>query len=107
MAKNKDTPIVATFAQTLSTAAGINDAALRDVQRQEIPPAEMPYNSATDQGLASRRSKTVMRTHAEIAAARTGDPALDSGMSLRQAMAGQCENDQFIYCTDRYGKQRS
>lgn len=107
MSKMKATPIEATLAQTLGPVEGFNDATLRDVERQSFPAAEMPYTAITDQGLASRRSKTVIRDHAAVAAATTGVPALGEGLSLREAMAGQCENDQFPFQADRFGKQRN
>lgn len=107
MSKLKATPVVATFADLMGAPDGINDAALRDIQRQDLPAAEMPYTAITDQGLASRRSKTVIRDHAAVQAATTGEPALADGLSMRQAMAGQGENDQFTFQTDRFGKQRS
>lgn len=100
-------PQSAPFSAIVHVDPGINDAALRDAQRQEMPPAEMPYNQVTDQGLASRRSKHVIRTHAEVAAATHGEPAVCDGLSLRAPMAGQCENDQFTFSTDAFGKQRS
>lgn len=65
------------------------------------------YNSTTDDGLASRRSKHEVRTRAEIADAREGDLPLGIGLSLKQPMAGQCENDQFPYRSDRFGKPRN
>jgi hypothetical protein len=86
---------------------GFNDVVLRDTDRQNFDPANMPYTAVTDQGLASRRSKSVIRSHADVQAATTGTPALGEGLSLRQAMAGQCENDQFPFSADRFGKQRS
>lgn len=78
-----------------------------DTARQENKPAEMPYNQITDEGLASRRSKHVVRTHAEVKAASDDNLALGDGLSLRAPMAGQCENDQYPWATDRFGKQRS
>lgn len=101
------TPILAPVSSVFVSQDGFNDAAMRDCERQEMPPADMPYTATTDQGLASRRSKTVIRTHADVAAATTGEPALSEGLSLRQAMAGQCENDQFPFSADRFGKQRN
>jgi hypothetical protein len=78
-----------------------------DTARQEIPFKEIEYNQVTDDGLASRRSKHMVRTHAEVKAATGPEPALGFGLSLRAPLAGQCENDQWPYCVDRYGKQRS
>lgn len=79
----------------------------RDSARQEIEPKEMPYNRITDEGLASRRSKHMVRTHAEVKAATHDEPAIGYGLSLRAPLAGQCENDQYPWQTDRFGKQRS
>lgn len=79
----------------------------RDTARQENEPKEMPYNETTDEGLASRRSKHKVRTHAEVKAATGEELVPGYGLSLRAPMAGQCENDQFTYQTDRFGKQRS
>jgi hypothetical protein len=107
MSKTKATPILASMDAIFSTPDGFNDATLRDAQRQVFAPAEMPYTAITDQGLASRRSKTVVRDHAAVAAATTGVPSLAEGLSLREAMAGQCENDQFPFSADRFGKQRN
>ena len=87
--------------------AGLNVAVEIDQQRQESVPAEMPYTYSVDNGLASRRSKHVGRTHAQIEAAVTGIPELGEGISMRCAVAGQCENDQFKFQTDRFGKMRS
>lgn len=107
MAKVTQTPVLATVRDLIQPVDGFNDAVLRDAERQSIAPAEMPYNSTTDQGLASRRSKHVMRTHAEVEAAYSGDLPAADGLSLRAPMAGQCENDQFPFQTDRFGKQRN
>ena len=79
----------------------------RDTARQDTEAKEMPYNQVTDEGLASRRSKHKVRTHAEVKAATHGTPELGYGVSLRAPMAGQCENDQYPWQTDRFGKQRS
>lgn len=79
----------------------------RDTARQEPEAAEMPYNEVTDQGLASRRSKHMVRDHKEVEAAYTGELAIGYGLSCRAPMAGQCENDQFPWQTDKFGKQRS
>lgn len=79
----------------------------RDTARQDPEAAEMPYNETTDQGLASRRSKHMMRDHKEVEAAYSGELAVGYGLSCRAPMAGQCENDQFPYQTDKFGKQRS
>lgn len=70
-------------------------------------PMEPTYNSTTDDGLASLRSKHEVRTREEIAAARTGDLPLGLGLSLKQPMAGQCENNQFPFSTNRFGKPRT
>jgi hypothetical protein len=78
-----------------------------DTARQENEPKEMPYNQVTDEGLASRRSKHKVRTHAEVEAATHEKLAPGYGLSLRAPMAGQCENDQYPWGTDRFGKQRS
>jgi hypothetical protein len=111
MAKDKlvDAPRTVSPAQLVaaSTDDGFNDVVLRDAQRQEFPAAEMPYSCTTDEGLASRRSKHVVRTHDEVKAACNGDLPIGQGLSLRAPMAGQCGNDQFPFQTDRFGKQRS
>lgn len=108
MAKITPAPTSATLSAVFGSGdTGINDAALRDAQRQSFEPREIYYTQTTDQGLASRRSKHVVRTHAEVAAANVGDALLGDGLSLRAPMAGQCENDQFTYSTDIFGKQRS
>lgn len=103
------TPIIVSPKAMFDSAGidGFNDVVLRDIDRQNFEPANMPYTAVTDQGLASRRSKSVIRSHADVRAATTGTPALGEGLSLRQAMAGQCENDQFPFSADRFGKQRS
>lgn len=107
MAKLTASPMLVPLQLPRALTEGVNDAAVRDIQRQESKPAEMPYTRTPDQGLASRRSKHFVRTHAEVEAATTGEPSLAAGISLRMPMAGQCENDQFIYSTDAFGKQRS
>lgn len=109
MAKDTLTPVLVTPAKLMSdeTVSGFNDASLRDADRQSFESADMPYNYTTDQGLASRRSKQIVRTHAEVSAACSGPLPLGDGLSLRAPMAGQCENDQFIFSTDQFGKQRS
>lgn len=66
-----------------------------------------PYNCDTDHGLASTRSKHRVRSCDEVASCRSGDLPLSEGLALRQAMAGQGENDQFPYSTDKHGKQMS
>lgn len=86
--------------------AGFNDAVLVDAQRQEMPPAEMPYTYKSDDGLASRRSKHMVRTHAEVEACQIGTPDPSLGLSMRAALPAQCENDLFPFQTDRFGKQR-
>jgi hypothetical protein len=73
----------------------------------DIDSRQMPYTSTTDDGLASLRSKHRVRTFAEIEAAKICEPDLGFGLSLRQAMAGQAENNQFPFSTNQYGKQRS
>lgn len=80
-----------------------------DIDRPDpdIASREMPYNSTTDDGLASLRSKHRVRTYEEIEAAKSGEPDLGFGLSLRQPMAGQAENNQFPLSTNQYGKQRS
>lgn len=85
----------------------VNIAEARDAGRQEARKTEIQYNYVTDEGLASRRSKHVVRNHAEVAAATKGELPSGLGLSLRAPMAGQCENDQWPYCTDNYGKQRN
>lgn len=107
MAKLTKAPLTATVADILQPVPGLNDVVLRDADRQDFPAAEIPYNYTPDQGLASRRSKQVVRSCAEVQAACSGDLPLADGLSLRSPMAGQAENDQFPFSTDRYGKQRS
>ena len=108
MATNKPTPQAVPISdalylpRTLNVATEINrpspDEALKDPR----------YNSTTDESRASRRAFLhPVRTHAEAAAARTGDLPLGDGLTLRMAMAGQCENDQFPFETDPFGKQRA
>lgn len=106
MANTKTPQLVPPSALLVGVAPGLNDAVLADVQRQETQPKEMPYNRVTDNGLASTRSKHVVRTHAEVAAATQGDLPLGDGLSLRMALPGQCENELFPFQTDAYGKQR-
>lgn len=80
-----------------------------DINRDRLhqAPREMPYSQTPCDGLASRRSKQPVRTFEELQAATSGTPAPGYGLSLRSAMTGQCENDQFPLTTDRYGKQRT
>jgi hypothetical protein len=85
----------------------LTSSLLRDLARQDMPDKEMPYNQVTDQGLASRRSKHILRSNDEVNASITGSLPAGDGLSLRAPMAGQGENDQFPWCTDRFGKQRS
>jgi hypothetical protein len=85
----------------------VNSAVMRDLVRQEMPAKAGRYNQTTDQGLASRRSKHILRSNDEVEASISGDLPAGEGLSLRAPMAGQCENDQFMWCTDRFGKQRS
>lgn len=68
---------------------------------------ETPFNVTTDDGLASRRSKHVVRTHAQLAADTSGEPLIGYGLSMRQPMAATAENDQFPGSTNQYGKQRA
>lgn len=89
-----------------STMPALNSALDIDRPDPDIASREMPYNSSTDDGLASLRSKHMVRTHAEVAAAMTGDLPLGDGLCLREAMAGQAENNQFPFETNQYGKQR-
>lgn len=86
---------------------GFNSAIDINRPSPDPDPRVMPYNQTTDDGLASRRSKHEVRSYEELEAAT--DAALPSGygLSLRSAMAGQGENDQFPLSTDPYGKQRS
>lgn len=79
----------------------------RDTARQDFPPAEMPYNQTVDEGLASIRSKHVLRSNAEVKASIHDDLPISEGLSLRAPMAGQCENNQFPWQVNRFGKQRS
>jgi hypothetical protein len=105
----KDAPERLTFAEALMPVSVSAFNVSLEINRPDpdIPSKEANYNSTTDNGLASRRSKHVMRSHAEIEAARSGDLPLGDGLSLRQPMAGQGENDQFPGSTNQYGKQRS
>jgi hypothetical protein len=105
------TPTQANLTDVLANSAcqpeAMNSAVLRDLARQDMPDKEMPYNQVTDQGLASRRSKHILRSNDEVNASITGSLPAGDGLSLRAPMAGQGENDQFPWCTDRFGKQRS
>ena len=85
---------------------GLNSA--MDINRPDpdFPSREMPYNQTPDEGLASRRSKHVVRTWEQVKAATDAPAASGYGLSLRSAMAGQCENDQFPF-TNPFGKQRA
>lgn len=73
----------------------------------DLPSREIQYNKATDDGLASTRSKHAVQP-------APGDRDDDSfpplpmgvGLSLRMAMAGQAENDQFPISSNQFGKQR-
>jgi hypothetical protein len=105
---NKPAPEKLTLADALMAPMPAFNVAL-EINRPDpdLPSKEPNYNSSTDDGLASRRSKHIMRTHAEIAAARTGDLPLGDGLSLREPMAGQGGNDQFPVRTNQYGKQRA
>lgn len=104
----KAAPEKITLADVFSAPAPAFNVALEiDRADPDIPSKEPDYNASTDDGLASLRSKHVMRNHAEIAAARTGDLPLGDGLSLRQPMAGQAENNQFPVRTNQYGKQRA
>lgn len=96
---NKPTPVPAPM--------GMNIACDVDMQCDEFEPKAGNFNVSTDDGLASRRSKTVIRNHAEMAAATGPAPPAGYGMALRQRMAGVGGNDQFPYRTDEYGKQRN
>lgn len=78
-----------------------------DTARQDFEPKEMPYNQTTDEGLASIRSKHVLRSNAEVKASIHEDLPIADGLSLRAPMAGQCENNQFPWQANRFGKQRS
>lgn len=66
------------------------------------PPIE--YTHRVDDDLAVERAKHRVRTHEELAADKVSSPTAGSGLSFRMPMAGQCENDQFLYSTDAYGK---
>lgn len=71
----------------------------------DIASKQPVYNATPDDGLASLRSKHMVRTHAE--AAPSGDLPLGFGLSLRAAMPGQGENNQFPIRANQYGKQRA
>lgn len=105
---NKPAPEKLTLAEALSAPMPAFNVAL-EVNRADpdLPSMEPNYNSTTDDGMASRRSKHIMRTHAEITADRSGDLPLGDGLSLREPMAGQGENDQFPVRTNQFGKQRA
>jgi hypothetical protein len=104
----KPAPEKLTLAEALSAPMPAFNVAL-EINRPnpDIPSKEPNYNSTTDDGLASLRSKHTMRTRDEIEAARSGDLPLGDGLSLRQPMAGQGENNQFPVRTNQYGKQRA
>lgn len=109
MAKNTPAPKGVSLDQALAMPADptFNVATILNPCDYDCPPRDPLYNSTTDDGLASLRSKHEVRTREEIAAARTGDLPLGIGLSLKQPMAGQCENNQFPFRTDRYGKPRN
>lgn len=109
MAKNTPAPKGVTLAQALAPCADptMNVATILNPCDYVDIPRDPLYNSTTDDGLASLRSKHEVRTRAEIAAARSGDLPLGIGLSLKQPMAGQCENNQFPFRTDRFGKPRN
>lgn len=104
----KPAPEKLTFAEAFARPMPAWNSAL-DINRADpdIDSKQPDYNSTTDDGLASRRSKHIVRSHAEVAAAMSGEPALGTGLSLRQPMAAQGENDQFPGSTNQYGKQRA
>lgn len=104
----KPAPEKLTFAEAFLRPMPAFNSAL-DINRADpdIASREPDYNSTTDDGLASRRSKHMVRSHAEVAAAMSGDMPIGAGMSLRQPMAAQAENDQFPGSTNQYGKQRA
>lgn len=105
---NRTAPEKLTLAEAFIRAVpGFNSALDIDRADPDIASKEPDYNATTDDGLASLRSKHIMRDHAEILAASSGDLPLGVGLSLRQAMAGQGENNQFPARTNPYGKQRA
>jgi hypothetical protein len=107
MPKKASAPEAIPFSQVLVPMPKFNSATV--INRPDTDPASKTptYNCTTDDGLASRRDLHDCRSQAEYAAAYSGDLPLGQGLSLRMAMAGQAENDQFPYSTDEYGKQRS
>jgi hypothetical protein len=105
---SKSAPEKLTLADALMAPMPAFNVALEiDRPDPDIASKEPNYNATTDDGLASLRSKHIMRDHAEVAAACSGDLPLGDGLSLRQAMAGQAENNQFPVRTNQYGKQRA
>lgn len=104
---DKEAPASVPLAGILTPIPGFNRAMDINVDRLEPAPRQMPYNEVPCDGLASRRSKQPVRTFEELAAATGPAPAPGYGLSLRSAMAGQCENDQFPLRTDAFGKQRT
>ena len=70
--------------------SGLNVAASFGTQTDEPAQREVTYNQITDECLASRRGFLHdVRTHAEVAAATSGDLPLGVGLSLRAPMAGR------------------
>lgn len=86
---------------------GFNSAADINAPSPTPPQKVMPYNQTADDGLASRRSKHVVRTFEQLEAATSAAPTCGYGLSMRSPMAAQAENDQFPMSTDCYGKQRA
>lgn len=106
-AVSKQAPDPVPITDAFSPIRGFNSAVEINTDRMQNPFRDMPYNQTPCEGLASRRSKQPVRTFAELAAATGPALPLGYGLSLRSAMTGQCENDQFPFRTDPFGKQRT
>lgn len=104
---DKEAPASVPLAGVFSPIPGFNRAMDINADRFEPAPRRMPYNQTPCDGLASRRSKQAVRTFEQVAAATGPAPEPGYGLSMRSAMAGQCENDQFPIRTDVFGKQRT
>lgn len=104
---DKQAPEALPVSALFTPVRGFNSALDINQPGTDNPSREMPYNQTVDDGLASRRSKQVVRSYEELAAATGPALPLGYGLSLRSAMAGQCENDQFPISTDPFGKQRA
>ena len=104
---NKAAPEGLTLGEVLQPIPALNVAMEIDRADPDFPSREIDYNQQTDNGLASLRSKTNIRSHEQIAASTSGDLPIGLGLSLRAPMAGQAENNQFPCRTNNYGKQRN